>query len=180
MSKRFPGQSKCAMPSIKSKPIYIGLGSNLGDGREQFNEARKRLEGNFGVPLVASSVYRSEPVDFLDQPWFMNQVIILQLDNSWRPTAVLRVLKEIETAMGREKTIRYGPRLIDLDLLLYDDWVFENGELTIPHPKIEERAFVLMPLVELVPGLVSPRTGRCYADILKTKGAELSACVRIE
>lgn len=178
MLKRFPGQSRCVMPSIKTNTIYIGLGSNLGETRENLARAIRLLEEYFRTPVTASSIYRSEPVELLEQPWFTNQVVTLRLETSWRPSAVLGVLKKIESVMGREKTVRYGPRLIDLDLLLFADWVLETENLVIPHPKIEERAFVLQPLAELCPDLKSPRTGHVYADILKTNAAHLSACLR--
>ena len=178
-SKRFPGQLKCAMLLENMNRIYIGLGSNIGDSLAYLADAVKRMEDCFQAQAVASSVYRSEPVELLEQPWFYNQVVRFEIDGLWNPTKVLKALKTIEEQMGREKTIRYGPRVIDLDLLLFNNWVFETAGLAVPHLKLEERSFVLLPLVELEPEIINPRTGRKLAEIIRERAAELSACERI-
>lgn len=144
-------------------------------------QAIKLLEETFcPLQLKASSLYRSEPVDFLEQPWFYNQVVVMEVGAELLPTQLLKGLQAIELQLGRVRTHRYGPRCIDLDLLLYDNWVLETNILTVPHPKLEERAFVLYPLVELEPGLINPRTGQRLSEVLAEKSSEFSACERLK
>lgn len=121
-------------------------------------------------------------MEVTDQPWFYNQLLYLDLPAvaDMTPTRLLRILKAIETRMGRVASYRYGPRTIDLDLLFFKDWVFESSNLTVPHPKVCERAFVLMPLVELDPDLVHPRYGERVKEILRREQPRLSQCYRIE
>lgn len=135
-----------------------------------------------GVTPVTSAIYRSEPVEVTEQPWFYNQALYLvpPVAAEWSPSRLLRVLKSIEHRMGRVANYRYGPRSIDLDLLFYRDWVFESSYLTVPHPKVCERAFVLMPLVELDPDLVHPRYGERVEEILRRERPRLSQCYRME
>lgn len=168
------------MPSENRNKIYIGLGSNLGDSLAYLADAVRRMEERFQAKATVSSVYRSEPVELVEQPWFFNQAARFEVDGYWKPTAVLRVLKTIEQEMGREKTVRYGPRVIDLDLLLFNDWVFENADLAVPHLKLEERSFVLLPLVELDSNIINPRTGRKLTDVILQRMGSLSVCQRME
>ncbi len=156
--------------------VFIGLGSNLGDCYHNLQQAVQLLGCQTNLEITTSSVYRSEPVDFSNQPWFLNQVASFPAGNQLSPLGLLQILKEIETRMGRLPGIRYGPRLIDLDLLFYKNWVFECGGLTIPHPKIGERSFVLMPLAELDPTLVHPCFGKRIARIISDHSARLSYC----
>ncbi|MCL6588850.1 MAG: 2-amino-4-hydroxy-6-hydroxymethyldihydropteridine diphosphokinase [Firmicutes bacterium] len=158
--------------------IWIGLGSNLGNSREHLNQAVTLIAGSLAGKIKASSLYRSEPVEFGDQPWFINQVIRCETAEPIGPRKVLRLLKEIELRMGRVPTFRYGPRIIDLDILFYNDWVLETAELVIPHPKIPERSFVLIPLVELDPNLIHPRLRRSVASILACS-PHLSRCQKL-
>lgn len=167
------------MLSENKNRIYIGLGSNIGDSLAYLTDAVQRMEASFQAKAVASSIYRSEPVELLEQPWFFNQVVRFDLDGQWQPRAVLNTLKTIEHQMGRKKTIRYGPRVIDLDLLLFNHWVLETAGLAVPHLKLEERAFVLLPLVELDPEIANPRTGRKLIEIIQERADQLSACERI-
>lgn len=117
-----------------------------------------------------SSVYESEPVGYADQPTFWNMVARLRTVLS--PDGLLNTLIEIEEGMGRQRTFRNAPRIIDLDILLYDDVACSDPGLTLPHPRMAERAFVLRPLVELAPDLVDPKTRRRFADILEEDGFE--------
>jgi 2-amino-4-hydroxy-6-hydroxymethyldihydropteridine diphosphokinase len=156
--------------------VFIGLGSNLGDCSYNLKQAIELIGSHVNVEITTSSVYRSEPVEVLDQPWFLNQVICFPIDNGLSPLELLQILTGIEFQMGRLPGIRYGPRLIDLDLLFYKNWVFECGELTIPHPKISERSFVLMPLAELDPTLVHPRLGKSIEQIILDNATTLSYC----
>ena len=153
----------------------------MGDSRLMLRQAIGLLKERFNpLKLRASSIYRSEPVDFLEQPWFYNQVVVMEARAELLPTQLLKGLQAIELQLGRVKTQRYGPRCIDLDLLLYENWVLETNILTVPHPKLEERAFVLYPLVELEPGLINPRTSRRISEVLAEKSSEFSACERVK
>ncbi len=162
----------------KPSEIFIGLGTNLGEKENNLAVAINLLKKYLNAQLRLSSVYRSEPAELTDQPWFLNQVVACNAGPEDTPTEVLKVLKEIESEMGRVETLRYGPRLIDLDLLFYQDWIFENTDLIVPHPKISERSFVLLPLVELAPDLVEPRSGFLLKELMEQK--ELGRCEKVQ
>ncbi|HOJ77653.1 MAG TPA: 2-amino-4-hydroxy-6-hydroxymethyldihydropteridine diphosphokinase [Bacillota bacterium] len=159
--------------------IYIGLGSNIGDCLQNLKTAVSLVKKYFETDVVMSSVYRSEPVELTEQPWFLNQVVMINPKQMLLPSQVLAILKEIEAEMGREPSVRYGPRLIDLDLLFYQDWVMESSFLTIPHPKIVERSFVLYPLLELAPDFKHPKFKKTVTEILKEVADKLSFCEKI-
>ena len=135
------------------KEIYIGLGTNLGD-----REANLRLAKQLLAPRVKveqeSSIYITPPWGYEDQPEFLNQV--LKVKTCLSPRKLLKALKAIEKQMGREKTIRYGPRLIDLDILFFGQRIIQKENLCIPHPRLHERAFVLVPLCEIAPDFIHP------------------------
>ncbi len=132
---------------------YLSLGSNLGDRELNLHNANAHLEPRV-QSILRSSIYETDPWGYADQPTFLNQVI--KAETSLEPFKLLVFLKEIEVAMGRQETFRFGPRLIDLDILFYDDLVLDTPNLTIPHPRILERAFVLIPLAEIAPDLHHP------------------------
>ncbi|MGE5582088.1 MAG: 2-amino-4-hydroxy-6-hydroxymethyldihydropteridine diphosphokinase [Bacillota bacterium] len=161
---------------MNNNRIYIGLGSNLGDAPQNLATAVRLLKEHFQTVITASSVYYSEPVEVPDQPWFYNQAAFFEAGPDWSPTIVLRELKTIEAEMGREPSFRYGPRLIDLDLLFYRNWVYECQYLSVPHPKITERLFVLAPLLELTPDLVHPRLNISLTQIILENSAKFSRC----
>jgi 2-amino-4-hydroxy-6-hydroxymethyldihydropteridine diphosphokinase len=145
---------------------FVGLGSNLGDRKRNLHEAVERLRE---VGLVRVSAFRdTDPVGVVAQPNFLNAVAELSSDLS--PRELLDRLLEIERALGRDRTKeeRWGPRTIDLDLLLYGDKVIDEPGLTLPHPRLAERRFVLEPLNELAPDLVLP-DGRPIKDLLAMK-----------
>lgn len=137
---------------------FIGLGSNLEDPGAQLQRAFADLGRLTDTRLVAhSSLYRSAPVGYLDQPDFVNAVA--QLETALSPQQLLRELLRIELEHGRERTFRNAPRTLDLDVLLYDDLQLHEHGLTIPHPQMHLRAFVLQPLLEIAPGCVIPGIG---------------------
>jgi len=142
-----------------SGPIlaYIGLGANLGDARAQVEAALAALEATPGVQRVTrSSLYRSAPVD-AGGPDYVNAAAAI--DTTLEPHALLQALQAIEDRFGRERPYRNAPRTLDLDLLLYGDLQFSDPVLTLPHPRLHLRAFVLQPLAELSPGLEIPGLG---------------------
>ena len=145
---------------------WIGLGSNIGDGREMLGEAVRLLGDAREVRIQhKSSLYRTAPVGGEEQPDFTNAVI--EIGTSLEPPALLSFLLDIEHTMGRKRiSRRWRPRIIDLDLLLYEDRKLEVPGLVVPHPRMHERAFVLAPLVEIAPGLEVPGKG-CVADLVK-------------
>ena len=142
----------------------IGLGANLGDPVEQLRAAIDAIGRLPHMRIVAaSSFYRTAPVGFAAQPDFINAAV--SIDTELEPRALLDALKSIEIAAGRERSFKDAPRILDLDVLLYDDRVIDAPGLTIPHPRLHERAFALGPLVEIEPDAVVPGRGRA-ADLL--------------
>ena len=149
---------------------YIGLGSNLGERESMIRQALEALSLLPETDLVrASSLYDTEPVGDVDQPNFLNAVAQVETDLS--ASQLLWNLQLIEKRLGRERTRRWGPRVIDLDLLLYGDEIIEDDALRVPHPELTRRAFVLVPLVELDPMLVHPVTGQTLLAHLSQLGA---------
>jgi len=143
--------------------VLLGLGANLGDPRRQLGEAVARL-GALVEEVGVSSVYRTEPVGHRDQPDFFNLVV-----HGWTrvpPGALLRGMLEIERALGRERSFANAPRMIDIDLLAYGDVVMETPALTLPHPGIAHRGFVLHPLAEVAPDWVHPVLARTARELL--------------
>jgi 2-amino-4-hydroxy-6-hydroxymethyldihydropteridine diphosphokinase len=155
--------------------VYLALGSNLGDRRHNLEAAIAALPPAVRV-LERSPLYETAPWGETDQPDFLNMV--LKGETRLAPAALLARLKRIETDLGRLPTIRYGPRLIDLDILFYDSLVLSTPELTIPHPRLHERAFVLVPLADLAANLVHPVLGKPIRDLLA--GIDLTGVKRYE
>ena len=164
--------------SNESPVVYLGLGSNLGDRAANLRNALRRLS-HLARPEEVSSLYETAPVGEEEQPLFYNAVC--RIVTALEPEALLRHLKEIEFAIGRSPGPRWGPRIIDLDILLYSDWVLEQEDLVIPHPLLAERAFVLIPLAELAPDLAHPVLGKPLRELLSALGdAALAGVRRIE
>jgi 2-amino-4-hydroxy-6-hydroxymethyldihydropteridine diphosphokinase len=132
---------------------YVGLGANLGDRMATLREAVRRLEG-LGEIVAVSSLYETAPVGYRDQPPFLNAAVALETPLT--PTELMDALLGIERDLGRVRTFRNAPRTLDLDLLLVDDLVLATPELTLPHPRLPERAFVLVPLAEIAPAAGHP------------------------
>ena len=145
---------------------YIGIGSNLGDREDLIRQALDLLRGEEGIEVAAvSSVRETDPVGVVDQPRFLNAAARLETD--LRPRQLLDRLLAVEQRLGRVRVERYGPRTIDLDLLLYGDEVVDEPGLRVPHPRLAERRFVLEPLAELDPGLIVPGFGEIRALLAK-------------
>jgi 2-amino-4-hydroxy-6-hydroxymethyldihydropteridine diphosphokinase len=142
--------------------VYLGLGSNLGDRRANLKAAAAGLPPA-AIVIRASGIYETEPWGYTDQPAFLNQV--LETETGLSPVDLLAALKRLEASLGRQASFRYGPRLIDLDILLYDRLVLDQPGLVIPHPQLAQRAFTLAPLAELAPGLLHPVLGSSMAEL---------------
>ena len=138
---------------MKEHTIYLALGSNLGDRLTNLKQAIASLTPQMEVK-AKSAVYETPPWGYEDQPKFLNQVI--KAKTYLEPEQLLKHLKRLEVALGRKESFPNGPRLIDMDILFYEDLVLNTGSLIIPHPRLHERGFVLLPLMDINPDLVHP------------------------
>ena len=151
---------------------FIGLGSNLSGPREQISRALLALDSLPHTSVLAqSSLYRSTPVGFLEQPDFINAVA--KLETALSPRALLDALLDLERECGRTREFRNAPRTLDLDVLLYDDLRYHEHGLTIPHPQMHLRAFVLRPLLEIAPDCVIPGLGTAEEALQGCRQQEL-------
>jgi 2-amino-4-hydroxy-6-hydroxymethyldihydropteridine diphosphokinase len=145
--------------------VYIGLGTNLGDRFQNLARAKELLISRGVIIEAESPVDETDPVDFYDQPKFLNQVIRISTNHS--PLDLLDLLLGIETMMGRIRNISKGPRIIDLDILLYGNLILNEDRLTIPHSAICKRDFVLRHLISLDPDLCDPLSGKTFSEVYR-------------
>lgn len=144
--------------------VYLALGSNLGDRHRYLRGALQYLRERVDLATI-SSIYETEPVGYLEQPLFLNLVCSGKTQLS--PQELLKFAKEIEVTIGRQPSLRNGPRSIDIDILIYDDLHLAQADLIIPHPRMTERAFVLVPLAEIAPRLLDPISGQTMQALLE-------------
>lgn len=144
--------------------VYLALGSNLGDRKSQLRTALQELQKVVDIQNI-SSVYETEPVGYLDQPRFFN--IVCYGHTSLTAQELLTQAKTIEKQLGRQPSIRNGPRPVDIDILMYEELIHVEDSLIIPHPRMHERAFVLVPLAEIAPDVIDPRSGKTARELLQ-------------
>lgn len=158
-------------PSHRETEAYIGLGSNLGDREQLLLEAIRRLDEHPQIRVAAcSGLYETDPVGYLDQPPFLNMVV--RVATTLSPHELLSDMLEIERSLGRKREIRWGPRTLDLDLLLYGNESIASEELTVPHPRMAERAFVIIPLLEAIDDEALPLSETLKARLENMEGKE--------
>lgn len=143
---------------------YLSLGSNIGNRESYLGDAIARLRA-LGRVAAVSSLYETEPVEFTDQPWFLNCVVLLETNAT--PAELLANLLAIEQEMGRVRTQKKGPRTIDIDILLFGETVLDTPELTVPHPAMHQRRFVLEPLAEIAPEAWHPGLKKTIRTLLE-------------
>lgn len=162
---------------MRQEVVYLGLGSNIGDKEVNCLLALDAIAASdHNHLLTISSLYKTEPIGYQDQDWFIN--CVAEVSTTLLPRPFHAFLQGIETRMGRKKTVPMGPRIIDLDILFYGNKVVDEEDLIIPHPRLHERGFVLVPLAELAPDLLHPVLKKTVGDLLQQsdkKGVELYA-----
>jgi len=154
---------------MKEHIVYLALGTNLGDRSGNLKQAIAALTPQLDVK-AKSQVYETPPWGFEEQPKFLNQVV--KANTYLDPEPLLKHLKRLEVALGRQESFPNGPRLIDMDLLFYDDLVLNKPSLVIPHPRLHERGFVLLPLLDIAPNLVHPVQQKTVEELVALVNVE--------
>lgn len=159
---------------------FIAVGSNIGEKKRNCLEGLERLAGNGRVELMAmSGFYKTEPVDYVDQDWFVNAVA--KIGTRLDPLDLLEALLAVETALGRRRdTVRFGPRTIDLDIVFYDRLVIDSPRLVVPHPRMHKRRFVLAPICDIEPELLHPVLGVTVKELLVNLDVSGQDLVRLD
>lgn len=143
---------------METNLAYLSMGSNMGDKAENLRQALKHLTDTPNIEVTGkSSLYETDPVGDTDQDFFLNGVV--EIKTTWEPTDLLNITQGIENRLGRKRIRHWGPRTIDIDILLFNDALESNPQLIIPHPEMHRRRFVLVPLMELNPNLIIPGRG---------------------
>jgi len=152
--------------------IFLGLGTNLGNRKKNFSQTLNELSSNCDITILKlSSVYRSEPFGVTNQPWFYNMVI--EINTQLSPVNLLNVTKDIEKEIGRKKTTRWGPRIIDIDILCYKNEIINQPGLTVPHKQMHLRRFVLIPLKEIAANFIHPQLQKNVDELINECQDEL-------
>ncbi|HWY03234.1 MAG TPA: 2-amino-4-hydroxy-6-hydroxymethyldihydropteridine diphosphokinase [Candidatus Acidoferrum sp.] len=146
-----------------SNLVYLSLGSNIGERENYLRDAMARLESQ-GHVVSGSSFYETEPVEFTDQAWFLNCVVVVETTEP--PEKLMAAILKIEHEMGRQRMQNKGPRVIDIDILLYSDKIIDLPELTVPHPAMHVRRFVLEPLAEVAPDIRHPLLNKTICELV--------------
>ena len=154
--------------------VYLGLGTNMGNRAANLKEAIAALPPQMDLK-ARSKVYETPPWGYAEQEKFFNQVV--KVKTYLEPEPLLKHIKRLEVALGRKPTFQNGPRLIDIDILFFDDLIFESPVLTIPHPRVHERGFVLLPLMELAPDLVHPVKQKTIRELIA--GCDLRGIIQV-
>lgn len=152
---------------------YLGLGSNMGDRMAYLNQAIMSIGANLGTVCARSSIFLTDPWGLHDQPAFLNQVVLVA--TQLEPESLLREIQSIERQMGRERDTKWDRRIIDIDILFYDQIVYQSETLQIPHPWLEQRNFVLAPLAEIAPEYVHPVSKKTIQELLESSKDPLRA-----
>jgi len=167
LSDNFQLENKRTKPDTSSRTmlttVYLSLGSNVGDREARLRDAQVRLTAE-GRMVTVSSFYETEPVDFTGQPWFLNCALALETGRT--PEHLMDAILCIEKEMGRRRVQNKGPRSIDIDILLFGDRTINSPKLTIPHPAMHQRRFVLEPLAEIAPAVLHPVLKKTIRELL--------------